>query len=358
VIPFQYTISEFYNVATTAPVTGTSAAAAVAGPNVGSGTFTPANNDANGGNLIWSYFAPGEPASANPSVFSPTASFNLLDADIAWQSNQGFPHATQYGVQGISGPINPGLTATGDADLFNGVSVALRASGAGTAPPPGIRIVRVAHFTDHIPPANGMWKLQFPTTGNLVAFVVNESPVINITDVTDSKGNAYTLRQPDASEPQWWHTANSSPDTNLMLNLAISGVPARATVQAYDIAGADANPFEAVAGYPAANTSNVTVVANAPSITPLSANGLTLAMFSLGLGPSTGFAAGAPTGAIFDAVYYAGETDADMMENACGLGHVYNTDTTLQNWNWAITAIPNNSGMGTAISFRAAPVPP
>jgi hypothetical protein len=216
----------------------------------------------------------------------------------------------------------------------------------------------VAHFTDHIPPSNGTWKLQFPTTGNLVAFVVNESPIINITNVTDSKGNAYTKREPDASEPQWWHTANSSPDTNLMLNLAISGTPARASVEAYDITGADINPFEAVAGYPAANVSGVTVVANAPSITPVSANGLTLAMLSLGLGPSTGFAAGAPTGAIFDAVFYAGETDSDMMENACGLGHVYNTDTTLQSWNWAITAIPNNSAMGTAISFKAAPVLP
>jgi uncharacterized repeat protein (TIGR01451 family) len=358
VIPFQYTISEFYNVATTAPVTGTSAVAAAAGPNVGSGTFTPANNDANGGNLVWSYFALAAIASGNPSVFSPAASFNLLDADIAWQTRQGFPHASEYGMQAISGPINPSLTATGDADLFNGVSVALRASGAGTAPPPGIRIVRVAHFTDHIPPANGTWKLQFPTTGNLVAFVVNEEPIIKLTNVTDSNGNAYTKREPDPSEPQWWHTANSRPDTNLMLNLQISGTPARATVQAYDITGAAPNPFEVVAGYPPADVSGVTVVANAPSITPLSANGLTLAVLGIGLGPSTDFAAGAPTGAIFDAVYYAGETDADMMENACGLGHVYNTDTTPQNWNWAITAIPNNSAMGTAVSFRAAPIPP
>ena len=361
VIPFQYTISEFYNVATTSPVAGMTAAAGVAGPNVGSGTFTPGNNDANGGNLVWSYFALADVASGNPSIFSPGAGFNLLDADIAWQSNQGFPHASEYGVQGSSAPINPSLTATGDADLFNGVSVALRASGAGTAPPPGIRIVRVAHFTDHTPPANGTWRLQFPTTGNLVAFVVNESPIIKVTNVTDTRGNAYTKREPDASDPQWWHTANSSPDTNLVLSLAISGTPARASLQAYDITGADPNPFEALAGYPVADASDTTVVVNAPSITPLSANGLTLAMLSLGLGPSTGFAAGAPAGAIFDAVYYADETDADMMENACGLGHVYQTGTTVQNWNWVITNIPgpsSNSAMGTAISFKAAPVSP
>jgi len=361
VIPFQYTISEFYNIDTTAPVTGTSAAAAVAGPNVSSGTFTPGNNDANGGNLVWSYFALATLASGNPSVFSPGASFTLLDADIAWQTRQGFPHASEYAVQPTSGPINPSITATGDADLFNGLSVTLRASAAGTAPPPGIRIVRVAHLTDHIPPANGTWRLQFPTTGNLLAFVVNEEPIIKLTSVTDSKGNAYTKREPDPSEPQWWHTANSTPDTNLMLSLAISGTPARATVQAYDITGADPNPFEVVAGYPVSDASGVTVVANAPSIIPLSANGLTLALLGIGLGPSTGFAAGAPTGAFFDAVVYAGETDADMMENACGLAHVYHADTTPQNWNWAITNIPgpsSNSAMGTAVSFKAAPVSP
>jgi len=54
------------------------------------------------------------------------------------------------------------------------------------------------------------------------------------------------------------------------------------------------------------------VVANAPSIIPLSANGLTLAMLLPRPGTLHRVRGRRADGAIFDAVYYAGETDFDM----------------------------------------------
>jgi hypothetical protein len=54
-------------------------------------------------------------------------------------------------------------------------------------------------------------------------------------------------------------------------------------------------------------------------------------------------------------VNYTGEVDMDLMENADGQAHLYNTNTTTETWNWRITANPNNSVFGTAVAFKAGP---
>jgi hypothetical protein len=358
-IPFQYTISEFYNVAAASPVNGTSSTAQLPGAALTTGAFTPANNDATGGNLIWSYFALGQStASQNPSLWTPGTGFTLLDADIAWNTSQGFPHASEYFVQTTSTAINPGITASGDTNSFNCLSVALKAATAGTAPPAtGIRIVRIIHMTSNVPPANTTWPLQVPTIGNLIVVAMNESsPVINVTGITDNKSNSYTLRELDAGSPQIWHTANSTPDANLRITLTISGNPATASVVAYDIVGANASPFDVVAGVAPTAFNNQTHITNAPSITPTTTNGLVIAAISMGQGPITQLDTGSPAGAVFDLVTYTGETDFDLMENADGKGHLYNTDLTQENWNWLGHSAASNTYSATAVAFKAAPV--
>jgi uncharacterized repeat protein (TIGR01451 family) len=358
-IPFQYTISEFYNVDTVSPVNGTSSTAELPGAALTTGNFTPGNNDADGGNLIWSYFALGQStASQNPSLWMPGTGFTLLDADIAWNTNQGFPHATEYFVQTTSTAVNPGITASGDTNSFNCLSVALKAATAGTAPPAtGIRIVRIIHMTSNVPPANTTWPLQVPTIGNLIVLAMNESaPVINVTGITDSKSNSYTLRELDATSPQIWHTANSTPDTNLTITLTISGAPATASVVAYDIVGANASPFDVVAGVASTGFDNQTRITNAPSITPTTTNGLVIAAISMGQGPIKQLDTGSPAGAVFDLVTYTGETDFDLMENADGKGHLYNSDLTQENWNWLGRSAASNTYSATAVAFKGAPV--
>jgi len=361
-LPFQYTISEFYNVATVSPVNGTSRSATTSGSSAGgtvaSGSFTPGNNDAAGGNLIWTYvFDNANPGSGNAvTTFAPGAGFTLLDADIAWGSDANAHHASEYFVQTAATAINPGMavTMTPGGDPFNAVSVALKAAPAGTPPGPGIRIIRVSHCTREagFPAA---WKHQFPTSGNLIVAVTSENSVINITSVTDTRGNLYSKVEPDGSEPQFWYAGNATPDPNLKLTFNISGSPAGSTVVFYDITGAAASPFDVAAGMPVMNCSNLTNVNNAPSITPTTINGLTLASMGIGQGPGTGLFTGAPAGAIFDLVTYAGETDLDTMDNADAKAHFYNTDLSTENWNYRITGNPSNSCASTAVHFNAAP---
>ena len=70
-------------------------------------------------------------------------------------------------------------------------------------------------------------------------------------------------------------------------------------------------------------------------------------------GPGLGLNTGAPTDAVFDLVTYTGELDFDLMENADAQAHVYNTGTLPLNWNWLITANPNNSAAATAVAFKS-----
>ena len=355
IIPFNYVVSEFNNVATASPINGTSATVG-AGPSLTTGSFTPGNNDGNGGNLIWNYYAVSGGASGNPTSWVPGSGFTLLDADIAWNTNQGFPHATQYLVQTTAAPINPGITATADTNFFNGVAVALKAASAGTAAPAGIHINKIIHQTTNVPPAT--WTLQEPATGNLrVLATANSSALTNITSVTDSDGGVWTKIQPASDEPQIWYSANTTANPNLTVTIHGAAGPT-ITVLFYDILGAAANPLDVAAGAPSTDVSNQTTVNNMPSITPTTANGLVIAVMGLGQGPGLGLNTGAPTGAVFDLVTYTGELDLDLMENADGQAHLYNTSTATVNWNWHITANPNNSAFATAVAFKSATAAP
>ena len=352
IIPFNYVVSEFNNVATANPLNGTSATANDAGASIATGSFTPGNNDGNGGNLIWNYYAVSGGANGNPTSWVSGSGFTLLDADIAWNTKQGFPHATQYLVQTAAAPINPGITATADTDSFNGVAVALKAASAGTATSAGIHINKIIHQTTNVPPST--WTLQEPATGNLrVLATANSSGLTNITSVTDSDGGVWTKIEPAGDEPQIWYSKNTSPNPNLSVTIHGASGPT-ITVLFYDIAGAAADPFDVAAGAPSTDVSNQTMVNNMPSITPTTANGLVIAVMGLGQGPGLGLNTGAPTGAVFDLVTYTGELDLDLMENADGQAHFYNASTVAENWNWLITANPNNSAFATAVAFKSA----
>src|SRR5258705_990415 len=124
------------------------------------------------------------------------------------------------------------------------------------------------------------------------------------------------------------------------------------------IVGADPNPVDAQA-----ETLNATVtgahLADSPVITPGSLNGLTIAAITLGQGPISQLDAGAPPGAVFDYVSYSNEIDTDLMDNADGRAHLYNSDLTQEHWNWLLVGpTANNNYASVALHFRAAPPAP
>ena len=273
---FQYTISEFQGVATAAPVSGTSHSSG-AQPAISAGTFTPANNDANGGNLIWSYFADAYGAtvfSTEATRFTAGTASTLLDADIAWPTGSPpFPHASQYQVQSTAGPVTPSMTVThndGGGDVYVGLAVALRASpGAGSSPPPGMRIVHLSHMTNQAPDV-GPWRLQFPSSGNLVVMTLQEQNIIPVANVTDNQGNHYQLVAPDDSVPQFWFAqgpATTSSTLELTVHLT-GGRGGGVTYLLYDVAGASATSYDAFAFKTQYDDPTGSDVFDSPVITP------------------------------------------------------------------------------------------
>ena len=235
------------------------------------------------------------------SNFAPGAGFALLDADIGWRQI-GLPHASQSFLQRTAAAVTPSMTTTGAPlrEGFNGVAVALKVAPAGGAAPAGIRIGKIVHFTSPTPP--NTWVFQFPTTGNLIVGVVCQKEIINVTSVTDSKGNIYTKVAPFADVPQFWFAANATPDPDLHITVHSAGTPVNSSFLWYDVSGADAVPLD---GQVAVTGAGIDVgsnsIADAPLITPQSL-GLTLSAISFGTGPATGLNAGSPPLAIFDYV--------------------------------------------------------
>jgi hypothetical protein len=366
VIPFQYDATEWTNIAASSPFNGYSAASNLAAPNLSSGSFTPTvNNDANGGNLILSYcYDDSEPGSGRgmmPSPFVAGSGFVLLDADIGWNTDANAYHASEYYVQRTQAVANPGLTATGSSDRFNCLSIALLAASAGTAPSPtAMRIVHMSHFTSELNPSP--WKLQFPSQGNLIiAFTADSYDIFNA-QITDSNGNAWAHKEPSTGVAQVMVAVNAKTSNNLMATLTQS-VGQGCSIAFIDVVNAATSPVDGTSStcnggcnVPSPTGSNPPNLVNTPSITPTSA-GLTIAGVALGQGPAHGFYTGAPTGAIFDYIYYSGETDLDTMDNADGLAHLFNTTPNqAENWNWLVdSASVANQYWSVAVHFAAGP---
>src|SRR5258708_5880719 len=296
-IPFQYTAYSLYNIATSLPLNGNSTNNNSLAPNLSTPQFTPGNNNANGGNLIITYFGLSTIAGGNPSTWTPGVNFTLGDGDIAWTTNTGYPHASQYFLQTTAAALTPTMTAIGDTvDGYNGISIALKAATAGTPPAPGIRIDRVLHFTSGAPP--NTWVLQVPSQGNLLVASTNESPVITISSITDTQSNTWVKAQFDPSSPQiWYATGPAQSASTLKITLNITGTAQPATIIFHDISGAKANAFDSAAtcntgqggpgacGTAVAAVTGTTSQANVPTITPSVANSLTISHWTIAICP-------------------------------------------------------------------------
>lgn len=364
---FQYTVSEFSGVDTAAPINGspTGQAAPISSGVVSTGSFTPGNNDARGGNLIWAYFADdATPFATVPTTYAANAPFTLLDGSIGTNGSQ-LPHGSMYFVQTTAAAINPTMTLSGaGTDTWNRVAVALRAAGAGTAPSSGIRIRSLIHETAAQPPTT--WTMQFPSAGNLLVIRVNGDP--NLSTIRDSHANTYikAVGGFGSVEPQIWYAANAVPALDLKVTLQFRASPGNRTVLLYDVIGAaTSSPVDAAqdnGDEQAPATSSDFVLDNSPTLTPLSANGLTIAGIGLGIGPVDGIEA--PAGAIMDFVYYTFDEDSDRMDSGDGAGHFFNPDTATEVWRWHIPNVGSNGSCGSvsacssfggsAVHFRAA----
>ena len=200
--PFQYTLSEFNNIATSSPVNGCIQAAGIspAGGTISPGSFTPtANNDANGGNVIWSYTASAANAGGYPTGWTAASGFTLLDANNIGSSGY-ISTASQWRIQPTQGAVTPSIVEAGDnGDTYNSLAIALKIATAGSSMPTGIHINKVIYFTQQS--AGNSLTLETPATGNLrvIAFSLAGS----VSSVTDNDtGSSWTIEQSTTTRRQ------------------------------------------------------------------------------------------------------------------------------------------------------------
>jgi len=347
------TVSEWYNIATVAAANGSSAAFDVANP-ISAGSFTPGNNDANGGNLIYHYAVaiPGSGSLGNltstVSGITPGAGFTLASA------NRQLASISQYAVQTTAAAINPTLAVAqgAGADHFNTIAIAFRAAAAGTAPAArGIRVQNMQH-TFH--PWAGPSTVNLPSSGNLLALT---APVNTgqdeITNVTDSKGNTWTKLAGESLEsPQVWYAVNATPGSDLTISFNVDNGTGIIVI-AWDITGAATAPFDKFAEVTGAQINAGDDITSAPVITPSTANGLVIGLLNHYTGPPTSMIG---AGYVADHIFYAGQTDASMMDMGDGTAHIYNIDTNPLSFGWHQSSHPPTSGwFAIAVAFKAAP---
>lgn len=340
---FQYNITEVYGVATASPLNGTASTALATTTTAGS--FTPGNNNANGGNLLWAYFIESDlfpdPGFTGvfPTLFSSSSGFLLLNADSAWNNgNNSLPKVVETEIQATSAAINPGMTYTPSTTGYhwNSLAVALKLSpGAGTAPAAGLRINGIQHLSTESFPSSGTYKLQVSATGNLRVLSSTEPALIGNT-VTDSDGNTWT---PDGVNAGFWYVANTTANPNLVITMSGGSTVARLSLRFTDISGAaTTGTFNSATASPNQVVQNLTTFTASPSPSPTTTHGLTIANVGLSTGP--GLAATSPSGAIWDLCTYTGETDNDTIENADIMAHFPVSAAGAQTWTFTITSQP------------------
>jgi hypothetical protein len=343
------TVSEWYDIATVAAANGSSAAFDVGSP-VSPGSFTPGNNDANGGNLIYHYAIAIPGAGSLGNLSSAVSSITTGTGFTLASANRQLASISQYAIQTTAAAINPTLTVAPGGDSFNTIAIAFKAAAAGTAPAThGIRVQNMQH-TFH--PWPGSSTVNLPSSGNLLALTaaVNTGQDA-ITGVTDSNGNAWTMvagESPDS--PQFWYAVNATPSSDLTVSFNVGNNTALIVI-AWDIAGAATAPFDKFAEATGAQANAGDDITNAPVITPSTANGLVIGGINLYTGPPTSMIG---AGYAADHVFYTGETDGSLMDMGDGTAHIYNADTSQLSFGWHQTTHPPTTGwFAIAVAFMA-----
>lgn len=345
---FQYTVSEFCNVALTSPVNNHSSNAAVSAPNLSCGSFTPTVD----GSLVYAYYGLAANPSANPTSFVPTNSFSLLHGDIGWKGGNGVPTASAYIVQSTATAVNPGITATADSgNIYNGIAISLTPASAGTAPLSTVNIVRLSDFTGSS--ITTTWKLQIPSSGNMRLLTTSfDQDLWDVTSVVDSEGITWTNYIPTNNCAMMFYRTGTSANNALTVTITINAAGEYPTpsIRYFDIAnsaGIDVLAFQASVSV----GSGVTTLAHQPDITPTVSGDLVIATLSIFTGP--GLSVTSPSGAIWDMVNYTGKDSNELMNNSDGGAHLYNATTSAENWSYTCASQSSNFFWSCAVAIKS-----
>jgi hypothetical protein len=333
--------TEFYNIATSSALDGSSGSAGT-GTSVTAGSFTPSTS----GDLIYQYAV--QDSSSMTSWSQGASPWVLLSSDILDNS------AAQYQVQTTAAAINPTMGMT-PSQNFNSVAIALKAANAGSAPPAGIRVVRVQHHS--VSDANSTVQLQFPCTGNLIVLAWIGAPGHDITGVTDGNGNTYVSPSPAygnyvSGDSQIYYAASASTSSTMTgPTLTINGTDSSgSTAVMFDVTGAATPPYDLIKEASASQSSagNVTAV----DISPSTANGLVITTIGVDSNTIDGLAPGTP-GNFLSAIPTPMTSDNPVDQNN-GWALWYNPSAAAGTFVWTTEGGAVNSWASIAVAFKAA----
>jgi len=347
--PVQFDITFWQNINTTSPTAGSLCPsggnlAANSSGLVSPGSLTPTNNNATGGNVIWNYTPIcSTNAGSNPTSWTAASGFTLLNGEIIWTTNNGFPQASQYALQLVSASVTPSITATGEnasGDCFNSVSVALAVANNGSTAPSGIHVAAIGHESFISFASPGTQKIQVPWRGNLRVLSFTWPSMApgagagSASSATSSDGCNFTVIGGTGGNSGLMYAQNCLPCPTCTVSITYVGTQTlpQASFRYYDVQNALASSYQ----NETAGSGSCTATTNdAPTFTPTGlTTGLTLSNLGIGTGPITAFASGAPTGAVLDLWNFTDQTDADLADNADASNHLYYTSKATQNWNY------------------------
>ena len=344
----QAVVSEFYNVATSNAFDGSSASSTsrTAGPIT---TTAP-------GDLIYEWGASLSSSNINGGAYNGTsitagAGFTLLSADLQVGSSD------QYQIQPTAGTITPTFSASGSA-TWGSVAIALKSATAGTAPPPGIRIIHLQHTLLQSVRAQNRAEpivMQFPSSGNLLVGLFNAAGLI-ATGLTDALGNTWSLPASattrgggDFTTAQIVYAANAATAPTLSgITVALSEVGIGDVMfNLYDITGAAISPFDLGTTNLGNQTSNGPLTTGI--ITPLTSNGIVLHVNAIDF--HTEASMSSPAGGTFDTIVNdldnddpaGGGTDVSTLDMDNAYAHFYNPTTSQVSFTFTATFTPGGT---------------
>ena len=311
-------ITELYGVVTSGGTNGTASTAL--STTTATGSFTPGNNNANGGNVVLAYFADANPSAVIANI-RPGPNFAQLSADTAW-NDAGYScyKSTQIYLQATSAAINPSCTVTNQGtDPWNSIALAFAVSlGAGTPPPAtGIYMAGIQTLSTKNFPTTATWRFQICPMGNTRVMSCPD-PTLKSLMIHDSEGNIYT--DDGTGTPAFWYLLNASPNSNLEIYVDGGATDSTLSWRAFDINQQDGIPYFDSAIDCNDTEGGATTYTPSSKIAPTSTTGL--ALYNIGLGEGPGLGLVLPSGGVWFYATYTGEVDADLFENA-DLGAYY-----------------------------------
>jgi hypothetical protein len=383
----QFALFLFYNVATSSPIdgsgictTGITPTNNIA-PNINSGSFTPGTS----GDLILNQIFDNNHPLGVSNVFTDTvygSGFTGLYGEVIE-----FGAAAQFQIQNSAAAINPGMTVVQTThDTFVSMSIAIKPGPGGSAPTPGISIIRsqtayITGGTCGTPPCN--FAIPFSTPPGDLVVVGNEAGTAgaSLTAVADSQSNVYTAVPCNAAcvsgvpqHPQIYTAANAIPNNSNHVTVTIGTNTGNDLIILYDLAGAATSALDT--GSKAANASTLTAPSSGAtwniatqgsagqsfsdqaSIQPSIPGDFIIDMAQVGNGPAGGCTGVAGTSnATYDyntATWGpTGSGDNNGLSNGDASCHFYDSTTAVVNFGYTMVNSVISSIQDFAVAFQA-----